>query len=45
MAKGLKDLRISLERDFPKVRPENTVGEYAVSKNEDKAIKYGECDS
>lgn len=40
MDKGLKDLRISLERDFPKVRPENTVGEYAVSKNENKAIKY-----
>lgn len=40
MARSLKDLKISLERDFPKVRPENTVGEYAVSKNEEKSIKY-----
>lgn len=39
MARSLKDLKISLQPDFPKVRPEETVGEYAVSKNEEKAIK------
>lgn len=40
LTKGLHDLQIALQRDFPKVRPENTVGEYAVSKQEQKAIKY-----
>lgn len=39
MTNTIKDLKISLQRDFPKVRPEKCVGEYAVSKNEDKAIK------
>lgn len=36
---ALKDLKVALQKDFPKTRPEKMVGEYAVSKNEDNTLK------